>query len=385
MKIHYISTFVDDEYKNDYRVALSASAKVRYICNCVKNIGYDVSLFSPVCSNNGIIGRRCKIIDNREIHLYPYSFGANNHLLKLLSYIFIYLQLFFYILKCVKNGDVVIFYHGIPETSVMNIFCKVLNPRIILEIEELFNARRGNIKELEKEKKLTQKFSKFYIVVNHVISEKIGLFDHNNIAVCEGQYKMTTFKPKLICNKDGVINLLYSGCIEDNGDAYKAIEIAQYLSNKYVIHISGYGSPVVFDKIQQVVKEINKYKERCRIVFHGTLSLSEYDELLHNCSIGLCPRSFNNELSDFEFPSKILMYLSNNMKVVSTPLACFVKSNISKAVNISKSNSAKDLAETVMSISKDLIVDNSLLLDGENERFESEMRKILKSYTNNSV
>ena len=377
MTIHYICAYAEPEWLNDYRITPSGSAKINYIKSALHEAGSDVSIFSPICfksDNLRVKGRRKVVVSDSEVHHYPMSIGGNNKIVRLLSYALIYLQLFFYLLFHVRRNDKVLLYHAIKGTNIIAGFAKIMNLDFYLELEEIYSAVFHQSDGIEKEKKLVSSIANGYILVNNIIKDKCHI--RKPAVVCEGQYQVLSNAPKKVVGENGKINVLYAGVIEEGADAFTAISTAKLLSSNYHLHVAGYGSDEAVAKLVQEIDSYNRHGFQCSITFHGCLHGAEYEALLAKCSVGLCSRVLEDELSDYTFPSKVFAYLARNLKVVCTPISCVVASPLAGSIVFAKSISAQALADAIMSISKDLVIDNSNLLQKEHQRFVCQLKEL---------
>ncbi len=378
MRIHYICPYVDDALFGEYRAALSGRAKISYIKESLLKLGYEISLFSPTKSaNNKFSFKRSRsfFVSNVDKHYYPCSFGGNSFISKALSYFLIYFQLFLYLICRVKKGERIILYHSLPDTHLMCFYNRVVNRKIILELEELYSARTQNETKINHEKKLVRNVANAYITVNSVIASKCSI--DKQTVVCEGQYGQLVKQEKHLRGADNKINVIYSGIFRDNDDVFIASECGRYLNSDYRLHICGYGDNSTIEKLKSYIEAINIDGAGCKIEFHGSLKQKEYEVLMNKCTIGLCPRLLDDKLSDYEFPSKILAYLSRNLKVVCSPISCVKNSELSSHIIFARSNDAVDFAEAIIAASETNIIDNSALLNNQNDRFLCEIGGIL--------
>ena len=376
-RIHYISSYVDPDLKTDYLSTPSGIAKVDYIKNSLLELGYCVNLFSPVCASSRktkISGRRVFSINEKECHYYPFSFASSYSVIRCLSYVFIYIQLVLYLFFHVKRDDTVLLYHSNPDTLIVKCICRFLKLKVILELEELYSAAYSLSSKIEKEKRVISGFDR-YVIVNSIIADKCRLRKPN--VVCEGQYKMISPIPRGILNRDGKIHLLYAGLFQKNADVFCSIQTAKLLTSDYVLHIAGYGNPDVIHDVKMEICEHNESNQGCFIEYHGCLFGNDYENLLKKCSVGLCTRVLDNNLSDYTFPSKVLVYLSRNLVVVCTPINCVLSSPLSKKIYFSQGTEPLSIANTITAIPKNLIINNKESLDFQNNRFMTQLKDLL--------
>ena len=380
MTIHYISPYVNNLMYADYLTTPSATSKIAYIKDVVKDCGYSISIFSPVCckSNSYQFRKAVKLtIDDKETHYLPFSIGGNNRIVRILSYVIIYFQLLFYILIKVKRHEPVLLYHTLPETYVVKFIKRMVGFKLFLEVEEIYNAVYNQKKKIPSEISLISRGFDGYILVNNLMPRICNI--NKYYTVCEGQYKMFNDRCKSLKGLDNKIHVLYAGVFEENSDVFLAIETGRYLNSNYILHIAGYGNDEIVSLVERQIVEMNSANNGCPIVYHGCLLGEKYEEILNLCTVGLCPRKLDDELSNYTFPSKIFVYLSRNLNVVCTPITCVKNSSLHKDIVVARSSDSKDIAAAILGI-KVCNINNTALLEKEHSRLK---KSIIDLFENN--
>ncbi|HEM3702845.1 TPA: glycosyltransferase [Streptococcus suis] len=166
-------------------------------------------------------------------------------------------------------------------------------------------------------------------------------------AILHGTYQVV--EPFDESFEDDYIHLVYAGVINATKGSSQAVDMAKYLSGKYRIHILGYGKHEDVELLEQVISSSNAVSE-CQIIYEGTLAGEEYYRFLQKCQLGLCPQNLDEAYNDSSFPSKILSYLSNGLRVLSVDLPAIRQSQVGDILYFSSSDDAKDLADAVNQI-----------------------------------
>lgn len=379
-RIHYICAYAEQYWLDKYLLAPSGSAKINYIRSAIREAGWNISMFSPVCVKYSFASSKLVKIDEHENHYYPFSIGGNNRFVRLTSYFLIYIQLFLYLLLHVKKNEVVLLYHSNPDTKIIKTLSKFLGFKLILELEEIYSAVFHNTSTIETEKHLVSTSAVAYLLVNNIISKKCNIT--NPSVVCEGQYLSLSNNPKTLLGNNGKINVLYAGVIEKGADVFAAIEAAKLLGPQYALHIAGYGSSEAIKELEVTCANYEKCNYECCVMYYGCLHGDEYEKLLSKCSIGLCSRMLEDELSDYTFPSKVFAYLARNLKVVCTPISCVMASNISSYIVFSEDTTPIAIANAIKSIERNTVIDNSAILQNENNRFVQELKLLFQNLGN---
>lgn len=378
--IHYICAYAEQYWLDNYLLAPSGSAKINYIKSAIREAGWNLSMFSPVCVKRSVATSKKVKIDEHEIHYYPFSIGGHLRLVRLLSYILIYIQLFFYLFLHVKKNEIVLLYHSNPDTRIIKKLSKILGFKLILELEEIYSAVFHNTSNIEEEKNLASTAADAYLLVNNIISQKCNITKPS--VVCEGQYLSLSDTSKTLVGDNGKINVLYAGVIEKGADAFAAIEAAKLLGAQYALHIAGYGSEEAIKDFEDTCDGYANCNNDCSIKFYGCLHGADYESLLSRCSIGLCSRMLEDELSDYTFPSKVFAYLARNLKVVCTPISCVMASDLSSNIVFSKDTTPFALAEAIKTIDSNTVIENSAILNNEHNRFVHELKLLFQNLGN---
>lgn len=349
--IYYVSgAYSDCENYRNLSISPSAITKINYIKSVLKEIGFYVSLCSfAECTGekNCVNFTETVKIDEQEDVYYMFSFGRTNFALKYLSRIVKAIQLFIFFLFKVGNNDKILIYHSLQTQKIVNIVKWICKRQIYFEVEEIYHAKYGSSEVKIKSEIEHLKRAKGYIFVNDIIQKKCGI--DGNSAVCYGCYNMPqSIAPK--CVLDDKIHIVYAGEIGPVGsDVFLVLEIAKYLPSNYHIHISGYGNKQDINMLQECIINI-KMSNSCLVTYEGYLPEKDYLNFLSMCDIGLCTRVLDDEMSDYEFPSKILVYLNNNLFPICPPKRSIQESQISNYVVFYENPSAIAIAKAISSV-----------------------------------
>ncbi|CAA9203661.1 hypothetical protein FLA105534_04841 [Flavobacterium bizetiae] len=261
-------------------------------------------------------------------------------------------------------------YHSYLLNKVVN-FCRFFaNFKLIYEVEEIYQAAWQNSnKKIKHEIEALQNADAF-IFVNDVMNQKCN--HHNKpFIVCYGNYNNKKIAKSINYN---IINIVYAGFIGGkDSDVMLAIDSAEFLPDNYFLNVLGYGTEENIKGMKNKIKEINVKCGKEIVEYFGCLSGDEYDNFLKKCQIGLSTRVLIDEYSDFTFPSKVLVYLSNNIIPVSSKINCILNSKVSESIVFYDENSPASVAEAIVSIDvnkyysqdKDVItdLDSKFILD----------------------
>jgi len=380
--IYYVGFYSKLDNPNDFRIFPATITKMDYIISALKKADFRITVLAlgeAQTKKKIVFNRKTITIDKQEKIIYVNTFGGINSLFRIVSRIWLLIQLFFFLCFEVENGSTVIYYHTFATIWAVKL-SRVFNKyKLIFEVEEIFQAAwKGSIVQIEKEIKYLKK-ADGYILVNDLVASKCG-FDVNPFVVCYGDYSSNESnlnKKKRDVNDP--IKIVYAGVIGDkNSDVYLSIKTMEFLPNNYLLNILGYGKVGDIAKMKMKIIEMNKSFNFDKILYHGRLSGKKYTDFLATCQIGLSTRVLEDKYSDFTFPSKVMVYLGNNLTTVSSPISCIIKSKISDSVFFYEQSTPQSVSEKIKSINpNEFDLTNSDLLDRLNDDFVDDLTVML--------
>ena len=329
--------------------ALSCNDKFSYIVSSLSRENVNIEIISPTHTLNkkGWYKKRTDTFDSGMVISGP-TFGASSRLSKIIQKLFSLLWLFLYLLKNCEKNEIVCAYHLVRFSPVLSAIVKLKKINLVLEVEELFYELGGfehDAWRTKTEKKLIESATA-YIFASNQLEKKCNYLGKPYV-IANGKYSVPEVHACPL--EDGKIHLVYAGLIEDGKVAFRAIRIARYLPENYMIHIIGYGKATDIDKLVQDIKRINEVS-CCKVVFDGTKRGKEYEEYLQKCSIGLCPLVSDVRFQLACFPSKILSYLSNGLCVVTTQNEVIESSPYKDYITLSENETPEAFAEAILSM-----------------------------------
>jgi hypothetical protein len=342
--IKYIGFYSQQNLQYKRTSALSAMSKMNYVSNVISKLGYKTTIVSP----SWIIGKglefqkKIDLSEKRQLILAP-SVGSQNRILTYLSILISQSWLLMYLLFKIKRNEKIIVYHSPWIVLPILLAKKIKGFKIILEVEEIYKDIQTIHPFLDTLEQSIFEKADTYIFSTELLERKLNT-SNKPYVVLYGNYEV----PITLANpfKDGKIHLVYAGIIDSHkAGAFNAIEVAPYLSNKYVIHVIGFGE---VDKLEKRIYEINEFSE-CKVYYDGIKYGEEYTEFCQSCHIGLSTQNIEGVYVDSSFPSKILSYLALGLNVVSCDIKCVRESAISNLINYYSGNSI-EIAESIKKI-----------------------------------
>ena len=371
-----IVVFYDNEQYNKQNRGyyLACTNKIDYFVEVLNKNNEEVEIISPAMAHSGewfYPNTEYRINDKTKVQLFATS-GKRNVFSKIFNRISLRLNLFFYLLKHTNKGELVHVYHSPFIIRTISLAKRIKKFGLLLEVEELYGdvwAKKG-LKE--KELKYVQIADKYMFPTN-LLNEKINVRNKPYV-ISYGTYKV---EPQIVEKyNDGKIHLVYAGTFNTRkGGALNTVKIAKYLSEKYVIHIIGFGNKKDTDELIINIDEANKTNS-CKIIYDGSRRGREYIKYIQKCNIGLSTQNPEGDYNDTSFPSKILSYMANGLKVLSVSIPVVESASLGNNVY-----TYKDIDEKIVSIIKkmDFSEDPRERIDNLSKTFNSDYISLIKN------
>lgn len=374
-KVKYVGFYDVENFAFEKRVkSLAAVNKMNYIASAFVNAGCDVEIVSPSWSANidGFYkGRKTILSENISLKMGP-TFGANNFFTRKIRILLSWIWLFFYLIRSIKKNEKIVVYHAMMLIPPILYAQKIKKFKIVLELNEIYqDVTDYNLKFKKKEMQIIDK-SEFYILSTELLQSKICckkpfLINYGNYRIEEKVH--ATFNDK--------IHVVYAGIIDKyKAGAFNTFDCAQFLSEKYIIHIIGFGNDEDIVELQKRIRENNKNNE-CKVIFDGLKTSQEYIDYVSKCHIGLSTQSPGPEYNNTSFPSKVLSYLSMGLNVVSVNIEVMKKSKIGHLLYYYDENTGKSISDAILKINVNAYYDNKKALIELDEKFIKDIKIIL--------
>lgn len=377
MEIFYIGFYnPKDKINNDRELFPAAQTKMYSIIETLEELNYKIHLISM----NSTIGKNneksvfMSITDKVDLKFF-YAFSKRNKLYQILNFVYLRMQFFFYILFHVKKDDNVIVYHSLIYLRLIKYLKKIIGFNLILEMEEIYADVMDDEETKHKELEYA-KISDAYIFSTEMLNKQVNK-NKKPYVVINGTYKVEESREKLF--QDEKIHVVYAGILDPRKGAGLAVEAAFFLSEKYHVHILGFGS---IQDIQLIKDKILKIDSNClaEITYEGLLSGEEFIEFIQSCDIGLCTQNPDSTFNNTSFPSKILMYLSNGLRVVSINIPAIRTSKVNSLLYYYDVQTPENIAKTIMNVDLNHEYNSRLLISKLNFEFKNELKKLVEGF-----
>ena len=324
-KIKCLAYFDAQDSTDDRMNCLAAFTKSSYIFECFEKLGYDVDILSAsyAVGAHSAKGKVRKLSHNITLRTLS-SLGRGNRIKNIIGRVFFALNLIFHLLFFVYKNDVLWVYHSLGLIRYVKFLKKIKKFKLILEVEEIYGDVTGCKKTTDWELGFF-KCADAYIFCNHML-EKLINTNGKPFAVSHGTYKSeAVISPQA---DDGRIHIVYAGTFDPRkGGAVTAVKTTGLLDEKYHVHILGFGNDKDTQALLSEIKKVSQ-KSTCELTYHGCLTGKDYISFLQGCHIGLSTQAIDGTFNDTSFPSKVLVYMANGLRVLSVRIPVIEQSDI---------------------------------------------------------
>lgn len=348
--VKYIGFYIYDIENITRNGSIAASNKMDYIANAINELGYRVEIISPswFTDKSRLYSKSYKfdLTKNKSVVFAP-SFIANNKLTRYLRTLLSKLWLLKYIVLNAKKDEDLIVYHSLALISIIRIAKRIKKFNLILETNEIYSDVIKYPQYIVKnEYKIFKEADKF-IFSTELLNKKLNTYN-KPYAINHGTYFVE--KDRGIKSDDSKIHVVYAGIIDDQkGGATAAAAAALYLDNKYHVHIIGFGNDKNICKLKVLINDILK-KTDCTISYDGLLKGEDYIKFLQKCHIGLSTQTPIASYNETSFPSKVLSYLANGLRVVSIRIKAIEQSKVGEIIYFYDHDSPEEVANAIKEI-----------------------------------
>lgn len=343
--IYYVGYYMDYEYLHQVKAAVSAVSKMNYIATLLKVID-SVSIVSRSYSivNKQMKARELKIDDSLNLINFK-SYRSLGRITRNLNRLYVNKQLESFCLKNIKSTDVVVIYHSTDDLKLIELLKQKIGCKIVLEVEEIY-ADVTNDKDLKlRELKAFENCDGFIISVEELYQ---ALEIEKPYIVINGTYEPEPIRE--VSFNDTKIHCIYAGTFDQTkGGALAAVKAAEFLPKEYHVHILGFGTE---KQVENIKNEINKVQNKvnCILTYDGLKSGDEYIEFLQKCHIGLCTQIPDAKYVQTSFPSKILVYLANGLRVLSVYIPAIANSKVGNLLYYYNDQNPQVIAQAIRNI-----------------------------------
>lgn len=381
-KVFYLGYFSDIDKEKNRRGFPSADTKMQYVMDAMTKEGYDVEVLS-FCGNDK---RDCvwkkddgyeSTAGNVRVRFFS-SYRSRFRILRIWGRQLAWMDAKRYIRQHVCQPDCsVLIYHSPVFYKVTKLLRKH-GKSFIYEAEEIYSDVTGNQKARKKE--LAQlKQAAGYMFSTAMLSRLVNT-QHKPEIIVNGTYQ--TEPDRQVRLFDGgseaprTIHCVYAGTLDVNkGGGLFAASAAACLSESYHIHILGFGSPEKVAAFQKSIAPIQQ-TAKARLTYDGVLQGEAYVRFLQSCDIGLSTQNPDAAFNDTSFPSKILSYMANGLRVVSVRIPVIEQSAIGGWMDYYDRPEPQAIANAIVSAARHEAYDSRKVLEKLDAAFRRDLHKI---------
>mgnify|MGYP003204234260 FL=1 len=378
-KIFYMAYYNSTNSSERRNAVLSSVNKMNYICEALENNGYNTEIVSAsgTTEKKFCKSKKVKLTDKTTLKLFS-SLPRLNRIVSVIDRVILKTKLFLYMIKNTNKDSIVMVYHSLGYMSLVKRLKKLKGFKLIIEAEEIYGDVIGDEKTSQKEYEFF-KIADAFIFPTELLSEKVNT-EKKPEAIIYGTYHIEKELPKLF--SDGKIHCVYAGTLDPRkGGAIASAESALFLNENYHIHILGFGNEKEKAETLNTIDSISK-KSKAKITYDGLLSGEEYIKFIQSCDIGLSTQNPNGKYNDTSFPSKILSYMANGLRVVSVRIPVVEESGIGKCVYYYDEQTPENIAKAIKSIDFSEEYDSRKTIGVLDKAFICDLKTMLKGLEN---
>lgn len=380
--IKYLAYYSEADNEQKRHFTLAATNKINYISYALHNLGFAIQIISGSTTYDS---KKCYSGSCRSLNEYTtlkdfFTAPWGNPLFKVLSILLANIQLFFELMK-ISSKECVIVYHSLGYMKVVQLTHFFKKYKLILEVEEVYADVVNDHKTREKEINFF-KTADAYIFPTQLLDQAINVEKKPSVII-HGSYLV---EPEKVCKhgstkkddeKDKIIHCVYAGTFDPRkGGAIAAAAAAEYLPSNYHMHILGFGTDQEIDNMKNEISEIDKIS-KASISYDGLLSGEAYIKFIQSCDIGLSTQNPQADFNATSFPSKILSYLANGLRVVSIRIPAIEKSDIADKIYFYDKQTPYDIAKAIECVDTTDDYDSRALIQTLSDKFELELKRVL--------
>lgn len=360
---------------------LAAMNKMDYICDALEASGREVVIISA-STNMDKQNAAAYCIDQITEKTCCINFACgpcNGRWRRYLNRCRIHWHILLELMK-VKRDEKVIVYHSLGYMNLVNLAHKLKKFHLILECEEIYSDVIGN-KELRAKEIRFMQSADSYILSSRLLSEIVNPC-HKPEVVIHGTYgveadrKCDIFSQVLQQSEESCIHCVYAGTMDPRKGGAVAAAAAEFLPENYHIHILGFGSEKQIQEMKERIADISS-RAKARVTYDGLLSGEEYIRFIQSCDIGLSTQNPDAAFNATSFPSKVLSYLANGLRVVSIRIPAIEQSAVGNALYYYDTQTPEEIAKAILSVDMTQKYDSRQLVAQLSEKFKMELNALV--------
>lgn len=372
-QLHYIG-FYDLHDSLENRISsLAAVNKMDYIASVFINKGYKVNMLSCSYTLDKKMYKKSLQKVSPDINVIRFfTLGWTNKIYKILSILNINLSILLYLFRKVKKQDKIIIYHSLDILLLAFLVKLLFGSKVIFELEEIYSEVKSVNKCLGKIEKTVINANDKFILPTKKLTKVIPL--ESTYAIIHGIYKSKK-SMRSLSFADNKKHIVYAGTFDKTKGVMDFIKCSKFLSEDYVLHVLGFGSEQEVINVKELIESLNNSSE-CQVIYEGIKKGDDFDCFLQKCDLGVSPQDANALYNSTSFPSKILTYLSNGLRVLTISIDTITESDLGEVLYYYEKNDSKYIAEKIKSIDFNSNYDSKQILLNLDFNFKKSLENI---------
>ena len=361
--IHYITSWARNPEKDNLRQYPAAATKSEYVVDTIKKVAgnhrVNVLCLAQTLNRKWYwVPRSIQIYDAIEINEVIPSIGSPIRLVRGLNIIIQEIYLLYYFLYRIKKEDIVVLYHSCSYATAAIVAHKLRKIPIILEVEEIYqdvNPVSARMKRAE-----------------YDVFERAAAYIFSSVMLNQSLNRKQSFN-------DRKIHVVYAGTLDPRkGGAVAAVAAAEFLLENYHVHILGFGSDQQIDDMKRLTHEVSQ-KGGATVTYDGLLSGEDYIRFIQACDIGLSTQNPDAAFNATSFPSKVLSYMANGLRVVSARIEAVESSAVGDMITYYEKQTPECIAEAVMSVDMSQPYDSRKRISELDKQFQKDLQQLIEA------
>ena len=379
-ELKYIAYYSDPDETKSRKTAPSADTKADYIISALKGAGYDVGVIS-MCretTDEALFKKSPEYVTEKNgvsVHFIP-SAASKYKFIRFFARRLIKKNIRRFIKKeCIDTDCRIVIYHSLGMYDVIKLL-KKHNKAFTLEVEEIYSdVMTKRKKQNRKKENIMFSAAESYIFSTELLNKEINT-ENKPYAVCNGTYTVaeSLAKEKIFDDKEK-IHCVYAGTLDHRkGGAAAAAAAVEYLPENYHMHILGFGSAAETENMKKLTEQINR-KAKAAVTYDGLLTGEEYLKFIQSCDIGLSTQDPCADFNGTSFPSKILSYMSNGLRVVSVRIPAVEQSAVGNMLYYYNNQTPEEIAKAIMAVDIADKYDSRAAIRRLNMNFQNQLKE----------
>lgn len=378
--IHYITSWARHPEIHNLRQFPAAAAKSRYVTDALKSVAGSqqvrvLSLAQTLHRKWYLAPPSIEKVDEIEVDETILSIGSPVRLIRGLNIVILNIYLLFYLLFRVKKDDVLVVYHSCSYATALIIANKLRKLPFILEVEEIYQNINRLSDRLKRAEYAVFKRANSYIFSSTLLNDMVNT-ENKPASVSHGTY--TVEKECGSRFADEKIHVVYAGTLNPKkGGALAAAGLA-CLPKEYHVHILGQGSWGIVEQIKKKIQS-SATIDGAKVTYDGFYSGEDYVRFLQACDIGLSTQNPEGAFNDTSFPSKVLSYMANGLRVVSVRIKAVETSAVGDMITYYDEQTPECIAKAIMSVDMAQPYDSRKRIAELDEQFQKELKQLIEA------